>query len=267
MDDEDHLCPDQHTHDRHHQGDPIAEDNIHENVFKEVGPEEEPDFIKEVEQLYANLDSMDYYSFLGIERWASADKIRKAYYRAAKEFHPDRHLHLASDTLKNKLNAIFSHLTGVYKILIDPTTRQAIRQPHTDQTGTFKSSPEKKEHYGDLQEPDTTKGKKRSAAALYGEAEALFSQAAYLDSLKPAYHFNLGLALEKENKFREAGKSINEALKLDPGNADYLAELGHIYLKLGFRLRASSAFEKAMKSDPFNKRAARGMQKIRDHLE
>jgi hypothetical protein len=100
------------------------EDNIHESAFKENGPEEDPDFLKEVDRLYTDFDSMDYYSFLGIERWAGADTIRKAYYRAAKKFHPDRHLHLASDTLKNKLNAIFSYLTGVYKVLIDPATRQ-----------------------------------------------------------------------------------------------------------------------------------------------
>ena len=101
----------------------------------------------------------------------------------------------------------------------------------------------------------------------YAEAEALFSEAAYLNNLKPAYHFHLALTLEKEDKYREAGKSINEAKRLDPGNADYLAELGHIYLKLGFRLRARYAFEKTMKSDPFNKRAASGVQNMRDHPE
>lgn len=242
------------------------EDNMHENVFKEAGPEEEPDFIKEVEQLYANLDHMDYYSFLGVERWATMDKIRKAFYRAAKEFHPDKHLHLTSDTLKNKLNAIFSHLTGVYKILIDPKTRRQYDIRLRIKPVRSQSSPEKKSST-ELARTRYREGKEAFRRESYAEAEALFSQAAYLDSLNPAYHFHLGLTLEKENKFREAGKSMNEALKLGPGSADYLAELGHIYLKLGFKLRARSAFEKAMKSDPFNKRAAGGMQKIRDHLE
>lgn len=245
---------------------PSPEDNIHESVFKEVGPEEDPDFMKEVEQLYMNFDSMDYYSFLGIERWASANKIRKAYYRAAKEFHPDRHLRLASDTLKNKLNAIFSHLTSVYKVLIDPTTRQ-------EYDGQIQIKPVRSERRSEKRsaaELSTIRyheGKEAFRRGLYAEAEALFSQATYLDNLKPAYHFHLALTLENENKFREAGKSMNEALKLDPGNADYLAELGHIYLKLGFRLRARSAFEKAMKSDPFNKRAPGGMQWLRNHPE
>jgi curved DNA-binding protein CbpA len=238
-----------------------VDDAIHESVFKEAGPEENPDFMKEVEQLYKNLDSMDYYSFLGVERWASTDKIRKAYYRAAKEFHPDRHLHLASDTLKNKLNAIFSQLTYVYKMLADQKTRQ-------EYDGRLKITPVRSR--GGSEEKGTElamtryhEGKEALRRQSYAEAEALFSQATYLDSLKPEYHFHLALALEKENKFREAGKSVNEALKIDPGNADYLAELGHIYLKLGFRLRAKSAFEKAIKSDPSNKRAADGMREIR----
>jgi len=245
---------------------PSPEDNIHESVFKEVGPEEDPDFMKEVEQLYMNFDSMDYYSFLGIERWASADKIRRAYYRAAKEFHPDRHLHLASDTLKNELNAIFSHLTGVYKVLIDPTTRQEYdRQIQIKPVRSERRS--EKRSTAELSTIRYHEGKEAFKRGLYAEAEALFSQATYLDNLKPAYHFHLALALENEKKFREAGKSMNEALKLDPGNADYLAELGHIYLKLGFRLRARSAFEKAIKFDPFNKRAAGGMQWLRNHPE
>jgi curved DNA-binding protein CbpA len=242
------------------------EDNIRENIFKEVEPEENPDFMKEVEHLYANVDSMDYYSFLGVERWATMDKIRKAYYRAAKEFHPDKHLHLTSDTLKNKLNAIFSHLTGVYKILTDPKERREYDRLLQIKPVRLRSGTEKKSNT-ELATARYSEGKEAFRRESYAEAEALFSQATYLDSLKPAYHFHLALALVRENKFREAGKSINEALKLNPGNADYLAELGHIYLKLGFRLRARSAFEKALKSDPSNKRAAGGMQKVRDRPE
>ena len=242
------------------------EDNIHESVFKEAGPEEDPDFMKEVEQLYMNLDSMDYYSFLGIEPWATVDKIRKAYYRAAKEFHPDRHLHLTSNTLKNRLNAIFSHLTGVYKVLVDPKTRREYDRRIRLKPVRSQSGPEKKSST-ELATTRYHEGKEAFRHGSYAEAEALFSQAAYLDSLNPVYHFHLALAFEKENKFREAGKSMNEALRLDPGNAGYLAELGHIYLKLGFKLRARSAFEKAIKSDPFNKRAADGLQMIiRNHL-
>lgn len=73
----------------------------------------------------------------------------------------------------------------------------------------------------------------------------------------------MGMVFGKKNKWSEAGKSISKALKLDPFNAAYMAELGHIYLELGFNLRAKTTFEKAIKFEPSNKRALEGLQKIR----
>ena len=81
----------------------------------------------------------------------------------------------------------------------------------------------------------------------------------------PTYYFHMGLAYERIKKFREAEKAIRHALKLDPFNADYLTELGHIYLKLDLQLRAQTIFEKALKFDPSNERALKGLQQARDH--
>jgi cytochrome c-type biogenesis protein CcmH/NrfG len=55
-------------------------------------------------------------------------------------------------------------------------------------------------------------------------------------------------------------------LKRNPSNAEYLAELGHVYIELGFKLRAKSAFEKAMHIDPYNKRADEGLRIIKQHF-
>jgi Flp pilus assembly protein TadD len=72
------------------------------------------------------------------------------------------------------------------------------------------------------------------------------------------------MALAKEKKFREAQDAINKSLKLDPLNANYMAELGHIYLELGFHARAKTTFARAIQLDLTNKRAAEGLQKIAD---
>src|SRR4030066_97648 len=95
----------------------------------------------------------------------------------------------------------------------------------------------------------------------YTEAADLFGQAAYLDSSAASYHYYHGMSLAKCKKFREAQEAINKALKLDPLNANYMAELGHIYLELGFHERARATFKRATQLDPTNKRAAEGVQK------
>jgi curved DNA-binding protein CbpA len=215
--------------------------------------------VERADSLYRRLDSIDHYSFLGIDKRASQDIIRKAYYTAAKEYHPDRHLHLPTVDLKNKLNAIFSHLTEVYKTLSNPKTRQKY-----DDTLSIKPAP-LQQNTVELARTRFEEGESAFRRGAFSEASKLFGQALYLDSSVAAYHFHLGRALLHERKLNAAVKMFNQALNQDPYNADYLSELGHVYLTLGFHLRAKSTFEKAMQFDPHNKRAITGLHMLQSH--
>ena len=63
-------------------------------------------------------DSDDsFYSFLGIESNASMSQIKKAYYRLALEFHPDKN---KSEQAEHK----FKELTRIYRVLSDPSKRK-----------------------------------------------------------------------------------------------------------------------------------------------
>jgi len=226
--------------------------------LKDQAGESDPSFSDKVEKLFKGLASIDHYSFLGIDRLATSDDIKKAYYNAAKEFHPDRHLQSNTHTLKYQLNEIFAHLTEVYKVLSDRRLRAEYDISLSDrvsrsQTGKIA-----------LAQIRYKEGRDAFRRGAYSEAAELFGQAIYLDNTAAAYYFHLGLALEKEKKINDAGRVLNQALKLEPLNAEYIAELGHIYLKLGFNLRARTAFEKALKFDPHNERAAEGLQTMKD---
>lgn len=233
------------------------EDKIHEEVLKDPEVKLDSAFIERVEGLYKKLTSADYYGILGVTKWATPDEIKRAYYKKANEFHPDRHFYLPSETLKDKLNALFSSLTVAYKTLSDPKTRREYdRHPSSGAAPMEGSNNSGKAKFR------FEKGKNALRKRAYADAVELFRQAAYLDSSVAEYHFYLSLALGKEKKFREAEEAISKALKLDPYNAEYMAELGHIYLGLGFTLRAKAAFKKAIKYDPSNERAFEGLQKI-----
>jgi curved DNA-binding protein CbpA len=240
------------------KGKGILEDKSIVEIIKEPKIGVDSAFVNKVEDLYKKYQSMDYYSILGIEKWATLNKIRKAYYKTAKEYHPDKHFHLESETIRKKLSAIFSYISDAYKTLSDPEERGKYDQ------SLKVTIPNTKSDNMEIARLRFQEGKAAFKRGLYTDAAELFGQAVYLDNSVPAYHFYLGLTYEKLKKLRDAEKAISKALKFEPVNADYIAELGHIYLEFGFSTRAKSTFEKALKLDPSNKRAASGLQKIKD---
>jgi curved DNA-binding protein CbpA len=240
------------------KGKGILEDKSIVEIIKEPRTGVDSVFVNKVEDLYKKYESMDYYSILGIEKWATLNKIRRAYYKTAKEYHPDKHFHLESETIRKKLSAIFSYITEAYKTLSDPEERTKY-----DQSLKI-TAPDTKGNNMETARLRFQEGKTAFKRGLYTDAVELFGQAVYFDNSVAAYHFYLGLTYEKLKKFREAEKAISKALKFEPVNADYVAELGHIYLEFGFSTRAKTTFEKALKLDPYNKRATSGLQKIKD---
>lgn len=240
-------------------------DRIHEEVLDEPLGGIDEDFLEKVETFYHRIESADYYSILGVEKWASLDKIRKAYYSAAKEFHSDRHIHLPSDSLKGKLNSIFTHLTNVYKVLSDEKKRMQYDQELSAKPARLQSD-NAQANKVELAKIRFKEGQEAFRQGAYALAKELFGQAVYLDSAVAVYYYYLGLVHERENNFHEAGKVLGHALKLDPLNADYLAALGSVYLHLGFNLRAKTTFEKAIKIDPSNKQATEGLGKAKGLL-
>ena len=237
----------------------VLEDKTVEEIIK--GPEIYVDsaFVEKIENLYRRRENLDYYEILGIKKLATLDKIKNSYYKAAKEFHPDRHFYLPSDTLRNKLNTLFSHLTQAYKTLSDPDMRKEYDQRLLIRPARLERNNAEKAR------ARFAEGKEILRKRSYTEAAELFGQAVYLDSSVADYHFYLGLSLGKKKKLREAEKALRQALKIEPFKADYIAELGHIYLQLGFKLRAQNTFEKAIRIDQNNERAAEGLRKVRNH--
>jgi len=207
--------------------------------------------ILEVHESYRRIG---YYGILGVSSTASAGEIKKAYYKAAKKFHPDRHFSFADAEINSKLSDIFSYVYEAYATLTNPVKR-------TDYDEKRK---------GTVAAPDTAdqaRGKfEEGMAAMrnrqYREAELLFGQATYFKGETAEYHFHYGLALLRQNRIKPAVKAIERALKIDPLNADYNAELGFAFLNMKFPTRAKGLFEKALKVAPGHKRASEGIDQI-----
>ena len=225
-------------------------------MIREPQTNVDPAFMEKVGNVFGRLESSDYYNILGIGRTASQEEIKKAFYKCAKEFHPDRHFGASSDALKDKLNAIFAAINDANRVLSNPAEK-------TRYDSTLYVRPPKPET--DHREAALAKfqeGKTALKKGRFEDAAVLFGQAVYLDNTVASYHFCLGTAYAKQNKFHEAVTAINTALGIEPLNADYTAELGHLFLRLGFKSRAKSTLEKAVRLDPSNKRAFDGLASV-----
>lgn len=229
-----------------------------EDVLQPFAEEEEA-FVKRVGEIYSNLDKLKINKLLEVDENSDAETIKKNYYKLAREFHPDRYFAASDATLKDKLTAIFDALTTAYATLKDDFKRKE----YFDSLGR----PRKEEVIvtdEEKAEGQFKKGVDEFKRANFQGAVDLFKEAANINPKKVQYWSYLSLALSKIPKgLREAEEALLEAIKLEPLNGEHYANIGLLYLKTGLHKRAAGQFEKALKFDPGNIKAQKGLKQIK----
>lgn len=230
-----------------------------EDVLQPFAEEEEA-FVKRVGEIYSNLDKLKINELLEVDENSDAETIKKNYYRLAREFHPDRYFAASDTTLKDKLTAIFDALTTAYATLKDDSRRK-------EYFDTLVVGPGKEEVIvtdEEKAEEQFKKGVDEFKRANFQGAVDLFKKAAKINPKKAQYLSYLSLALSKiSHGLREAEEALLEAIKLEPFNGDHYANLGLLYLKTGLHKKAAGQFEKALKFDPGNIKAQKGLKQIK----
>ena len=72
----------------------------------------------------SDLDQLDYYTLLGVDDEASIARIKQAFKKFARRYHPDRHAG-APDEKRERATAIYRRGTEAFGVLTDPVTRAA----------------------------------------------------------------------------------------------------------------------------------------------
>jgi len=224
-----------------------------EDIIRKSKREIPQEIINKIETTYTTFLNAGYYKILALRESAPFDEIKRAYHKAVKEFHPDRYSYLDSEHLRHKLNTIFNFITEAYAILSDPEKKKQY-----DSQLSYKTV--QKTSNNELAVIRFEEAIREFRNKNFTQASEFFGQAVYLDSSIAKYHYYYGLSLGKLKRYKDAGRALQKALKIDPINADCLAELGYVYLDLGFEARARNSFEKALRLSPSHKRAGEGMR-------
>jgi curved DNA-binding protein CbpA len=153
----------------------------------ETSPEAE-EIRKEVLALHELLGDITHYEILGIEATAAAAAIKKASFKAAKRYHPDKLTRLGLDDVKEAASEVFAGIAEAHEVLADAERRRLYDEALASGGAT--------------EEVDITR---------IAQAESFFRK---------------GEILVKMGDFRGAAEMLETAVELWPDECIYQATLG-----------------------------------------
>lgn len=218
---------------------------------------------------YEALEGKDHYEILGVKPGASPMEIKKAYFRLAKAYHPDRHHEPGMEAVHPMLVVLFDRLTEAYEILSHEPSRRDYNKVQTSQRQS-RAQAELDTTTSRLQQMADEQGRLGEAALLAGnvkEAIACLELATQQDDLRARYHALLGQALAAVPARRgDAEVELKRAIELEPSNADYHLVLGVVYLQGKALGKALIRFEEALRWDPGNAKAKQLLEQLKSRL-
>jgi len=211
-------------------------------------------------EAHASLKSRSHFEVLGIPRQATDSQVREAYFRLAKQFHPDAHHDPALSDLRDKLEEIFSRLGEAYEVLRNPRIRamyerELLRRDSVTSPSAGAVDPAQD---AELAAESIKKAEDSIARDRYWEAIPLLESAIprVQGPLKQQARILLARAYAKHPNWVKQGEELLlSVLRQDPRNAEAHLQLGLIFYSQELRSRALASFRRVLEIEPDNEEA------------
>lgn len=211
----------------------------------------------------------DLFALLEIDEKATTEEVRRAYFRLAKQLHPDRQV--SDDPAATER---FLAVQQAYEILIDPKQRedyerQRVVQKHAmPAAATVDKGDAKREDAADaLPKKGGRRGpsieEERDARLAFQKAENLVESGQHDRALRamsavvrtvpdnPDYISLLGyLMAHQGEKLHAARDYCRRSVEAEPFNPEFHARLGYVYTQAGLINTAQQCFDEALRLDP-----------------
>ncbi|MEJ5167246.1 MAG: DnaJ domain-containing protein, partial [Thermoanaerobaculia bacterium] len=211
---------------------------------------------EEVLKLAKEKERMNFYELLGVKEDATEEEIRKAYFEAAKKFHPDKFSSFPEFfNYRTVLEDFFATINQAYQILSNKEER---KKYDTELKGEKKKEFDPKEKSREL----LMEAKKAISAKQNSLAIQKLSEIIYLKQEDWKVLQLLGKLYIEENKLKEAENFLRKSLSIDDKQYETYNLLGDLYVKAGLKQRAIKEYQKAIELNPANMEAKEKLDEL-----
>ncbi len=223
----------------------------------EPGREAPESPLAKVMSLKSSLGTLNHYQLLGIARDAGDADIKKAYFAAARQFHPDRFGREIAAAQRAVIDEVFNAVTSAYRTLSDPEKKKAYDE---SLSGGAASDIQEIYRKADIK---FRQGKTLYTQGRYPEAVVMLEEAVRLRKAKADYHILLAMAESRiPSLIRKAEADFLKAVELEAWNPEGYLGLGLLYKKEGLTTKALRYLQKAVEVDSDHQAARAELAKM-----
>jgi curved DNA-binding protein CbpA len=217
----------------------------------------------ELEARLSRAQDTDHYGILEQAPGCTEDDVRTAYYGLARRYHPDR---LRSEEFADLLPAIetfFAKVTDAYNTLVDRNLREAYDEAR--QAAGARKEPEQDRAY--LARQNYLRARGLIERGRLTDAVTSLENAIQLDGGRAEYRLELGLLLARNPRFRQQAEiHLIEANRLDPTLVEGYLALGNLYLKQQRGADAGRLFREVLRWEPGHLEARARLKELGERL-